>query len=359
MRKRFLSDLKGTEKLAKTIYNEDGRVLLNPGIVLTNNYISKMDERGVNIVYVEDEISEGVEFEDYLSDKIRQKCKKDIRESINKYLQTGKEDYDTLIECSQIILDDIMSNKGVILNMDDSRAKNEGLVPHIINVTAIVAIVGKKMGYNVMKLKDIVTGAILHDVGKIAMLRDKNLTLNKINLIEEKTMNEHPKRGYEMLNKLWSFSSVSKIMILMHHENSDGSGYPMAMKKKDIHEGARLLRICDAFDNMMIGNSESKKPIPFNQIIDYLKFMDKYFDQEIVSILEKVIPPYPSGTVVELSTEERAVIYKQNLIDLKYPIVRAFCDKNNKYYKQSKEIDLNLNKDIKIKKVLEKVLEKV
>jgi HD-GYP domain-containing protein (c-di-GMP phosphodiesterase class II) len=355
MRKRILSSLKGTEKLTRTIYNEDGRVLLNPGVVLNPSYIKRMTEMGVRVVYIEDEISKGINFEDFLSDKVRQKCKKDIKEALNAYLNTGKENYDILIDCGQVILDDILSNKGVIFNMDDSRLENEGIVPHLINVTALIAIVGKKMGFNAMKLKDIVTGSILHDYGKVIILREKGVPLKKLHTIDPNTIMEHPKSGYELLNKLWSFSSVSKIMILMHHENCDGTGYPLSIKRKDIHETAKLLRICDAFDNMMIGNTDSKKPIPFSQIIEYLKAMDSYFDNDIVKILEKVVPAYPTGTIVELSTKDKAIVSKQNLANLSLPVVRLFEDRNGKRYSQPREIDLKLDKDVKVLDVLDNI----
>jgi putative nucleotidyltransferase with HDIG domain len=92
-------------------------------------------------------------------------------------------------------------------------------------------------------------GALLHDIGKAYVsheILDKSGPLTKI---EEEIMKRHPLNGLAML-LVTGIPEFVKKAVLQHHEDFDGSGYPMNLKGFHITILARVLRITDTFDAM-------------------------------------------------------------------------------------------------------------
>lgn len=60
----------------------------------------------------------------------------------------------------------------------------------------------------------------------------------------------HPKVGYDFLGEQRIWSAYVKVAALMHHERTDGSGYPLKLKGDEINEIAKIVAICDVFDSL-------------------------------------------------------------------------------------------------------------
>ena len=71
-----LEDIKGNETIAKSIIDMDGRVLLSKGVQIKLHYLNKLKEFGIDQIYIEDKISEGIVINDVLCDETRIKAKK-------------------------------------------------------------------------------------------------------------------------------------------------------------------------------------------------------------------------------------------------------------------------------------------
>ncbi len=94
-------------------------------------------------------------------------------------------------------------------------------------------------------------GALLHDIGMTrvpaAMLNKKG----KLSDDEWDLVKRHPYSGYVLLKTLSIMKRETLFLILQHHENGDGSGYPDGLKMTRIHLFARVMRIIDSFDALV------------------------------------------------------------------------------------------------------------
>jgi putative nucleotidyltransferase with HDIG domain len=95
--------------------------------------------------------------------------------------------------------------------------------------------------------EDIIRGALLHDVGKIAI---RDAVLHKpggLTQDEWTEMRGHSVRGYELVES-YPFLAAPAEIVLAHHERWDGKGYPRGLAGEQIPLGARLFAIADTFD---------------------------------------------------------------------------------------------------------------
>ncbi|MCI0470630.1 MAG: response regulator [Candidatus Aminicenantes bacterium] len=97
------------------------------------------------------------------------------------------------------------------------------------------------------QLKVLEYGALLHDIGKIGI---SDAILNKkteLSPEEWEVMKRHPVIGYRILHKIEFLEEAAQV-VLHHHENYDGTGYPSKLKGEQIPLGSRIFSAADMLD---------------------------------------------------------------------------------------------------------------
>jgi putative nucleotidyltransferase with HDIG domain len=123
--------------------------------------------------------------------------------------------------------------------------------------------VAGELGLDHEYLGDIEVAALLHDIGKIGV---SDAILNKpakLTAEEYEVMKKHPEYGWAVLRQVPGMERAS-LMILHHHENYDGTGYPGGLKGEEIPIGSRIVSVIDAFD-AMVSMRPYRQGLPFEE----------------------------------------------------------------------------------------------
>lgn len=119
---------------------------------------------------------------------------------------------------------------------------------HSNRVVAFTMRLARELGINdPAQLRSMEQGALLHDVGKIGVA---DAILRKTGPLDEEEwaeMRGHPELGYRMLKAI-DFLKDALPIVRFHHENWDGSGYPLGLAGEEIPINARIFTVIDAFD---------------------------------------------------------------------------------------------------------------
>lgn len=189
---------------------------------------------------------------------------------------------------------------------------------HTKNVTLLALLAAIEMQYSVDDLRNIALGAILHDIGKLKVplsILDKpgRLTPKEFAVVQK-----HPRIGYDMIADAGPVSSAVKQIVLQHHENFDGSGYPMCLDRYHGYRHARLVHICDVYE-AMCAKRPYKLPMSREQVREFIQSKTgTMFDPELVRKFLDVVPAYLVGE--ELSVNGISCIV-QNTCSSLNPIV--------------------------------------
>lgn len=109
--------------------------------------------------------------------------------------------------------------------------------------------VGRELGVPEGELPDLELGALLHDLGRSAILRDVVMSPRPLDAGERAVVQTHPTIGYEMLRDIPGLEAAAE-MVWTHHERPDGGGYPRGLAADQIPIGARVIMVCAAYDAM-------------------------------------------------------------------------------------------------------------
>jgi putative nucleotidyltransferase with HDIG domain len=106
---------------------------------------------------------------------------------------------------------------------------------------------GREYGLNSAEMKALEFGSLLHDIGKIGV--PDSILRKPAKLTEEEwvRMREHPQHGQQILRGIEFLQGAARV-VAQHHEQWDGSGYPLGLRAEDIDICARIFAVADAFD---------------------------------------------------------------------------------------------------------------
>jgi len=124
------------------------------------------------------------------------------------------------------------------------------------------------LGCNEKEVEHIQRGALLHDIGKLAIPDDILLKPGKLTEKEFKIMQKHPEYGREFLKGI-SFLEPTVPIVYSHHERWDGNGYPDGLKEEQIPLSARIFSVVDNWDAL---NSDRpyRKAWARGEVVNYI-----------------------------------------------------------------------------------------
>lgn len=127
------------------------------------------------------------------------------------------------------------------------------LFKHSLNVFIIGLAFINYLGLSDKQARFFGLGALLHDVGMIQVPRNILQKTGPLNEEEKTIIKRHPQQSYSMLKNLPFIPRESILMVQQHHENGDGSGYPMGLTSDFIHPWARIMRVIDSYESVTCG----------------------------------------------------------------------------------------------------------
>lgn len=136
---------------------------------------------------------------------------------------------------------------------------------HSQRVVAYTLEVSRQLGVSGADLDVIGQGALLHDIGKIAVPDRVLLKPGKLSDEEWMIMRKHPETGYQMLKTIQIPEPIATI-VRHHHERFDGAGYPLGLRGNHIAQGARIFAVADLYD-AMTSDRPYRKALPMDRVI--------------------------------------------------------------------------------------------
>lgn len=161
---------------------------------------------------------------------------------------------------------------------------------HSRRVAAMTRKIAEEIGISEEEIVHLTRGALLHDIGKMAISDQVLLKEGTLTPEEREIMRQHPVHACGMLSAIEYLKPALDIPC-SHHERWDGSGYPRGLKGKEIPLGARIFALADTWD-ALTSERRYHQPWPEEKACELIKtHAGSHFDPELVEVFLKMFCP--------------------------------------------------------------------
>ena len=362
-----VAEIKIGEILAISITNANNQVLMREGASFTEKLISRMRRYGIHSIYIKDD-----EMNQYLKGNVKSNIRPFTRNNSVSKVKTSFEKFEYQLErqkknlrygdsgsellqnikgISNDLIDEILESNSTEVSMVDIKSINDYHYSHSVSVSVLSLIIGRELGLSMKELEDLAYGALLIDIG--CKWIDPDLLNSEVKILnpEMETIREHVKTGYDYITNNTNFNAHVKSIIMHHHERIDGSGYPNGLKGEEIHPLAKIVMIADVYD-ALTSDRPYRRAYNQHEAIEYiLGHASSEFDFKIAQIFARKVIPYPVGTYVLLTNDQKGVVTENNMNYPLRPQLRVF-GKSKHTHENSVHINLLDNNYITIEKII-------
>jgi HD-GYP domain-containing protein (c-di-GMP phosphodiesterase class II) len=210
------------------------------------------------------------------------------------------------------IVKSVMRSRDAFFWFESLRKRDSYSYGHAISCCALAAAFGRHLGFPAAILNELSTGALLMDIGK-AVLPDALLMRNgALDDGEWSMVRSHVEIGLRFVADSGITSEAVHSVVATHHEREDGSGYPNGLAGTGIPLLGRIAGIVDSFD-AMTNDRPYRKALAQHAALQQLYLSrNTLFQSELIEQFMSCLGVYPTGSLVELSTGEVAVVMAQN-----------------------------------------------
>lgn len=165
--------------------------------------------------------------------------------------------------------EDVLGLPGVGALLERLRAVDDSLVDHSLAVCATAIALGSRMGLFTPELKALAVGALLHDVGKLALPQPLWVKPGRLTEEEYRAIQRHTEAGYRLIRQT-GLDLRAALVAYQHHERWNGTGYPRGIARRRIHPFARIVGLVDVFEALR-ADRPYRPACPFAEAVRYVQ----------------------------------------------------------------------------------------
>ena len=355
MRRIHSRDVKPGMTVASDVYALNNQLVIPKGVVLNNKTISKLSFYSVPFIQIEDEIiSEETKAPQTYHEKVQndprfQQFKAKFEEEVTSFKnqlndvvnQNEPLDLDSLLARSNNIVNSAPDSIGILTLLSNMHSYDDETFAHSMNVSLICNLFAKWLHLSEDEINKATLCGLLHDIGKLTIPENILRKPGRLTDPEYTKIKEHSRSGYQILKDNNIDPHICN-SALMHHERSDGSGYPLHLKDAQIDPYAKIVAIADVYDATTSPRVYRGPMCPF-EVISIFEHdgLQKYSPEYILVILENIVNTYLLETVKLSDGRDGQVIYI-NKNQLARPTVKI----------EDVYLDLSANKEINIVEII-------
>lgn len=181
-------------------------------------------------------------------------------------------------------------------------------VRHSIDTAIVSALVARAMRLPENEVTLIAASALTMNVAMLRLQEKLQHSDAPLSADDSKLIREHPEESVRQLRQAGVTQPDWLSWVLHHHENEDGSGYPLGKRGADIPANAKIISLADRYCARVSARHYRKPLLPNAALRDILLADKNNLDPSLASTFIRELGIYPTGTYVRLQNGEIGVV---------------------------------------------------
>ncbi|GAB3381896.1 HD-GYP domain-containing protein [Lysobacter fragariae] len=256
-------------------------------------------------------------------------------------LQTGKRlDLEKLKDGVSAMIDSILRNPTAFVWLKEMKRRDSYGYQHAMGCAIWSASFGRHLGLDRAELQILSLGGLLADVGKTRLPMELLTKTTPLTPEDIELVHQHVQHGLEIVDDTPGLSPKIREIVATHHERHDGSGYPWRLSGSEIPIFGRIMGLVDSYDAMTCQRPYAKSRSPHQAVNELYEQRGKQFQAELVEQFIQNCGIYPTGSLVELSNGQVAVVTDVHSLKRLRPRVMLLLDADKLPLQQFRVLDL-------------------
>ena len=266
---------------------------------------------------------------------------KDLIKNVMSDVKNGRP-LDTLPvdEMAASMVQSLKRNQYALACLTRIREKDQYLLEHSVNVSILMGILARSMGFDDDTLHQLVSGALLHDIGKIRIADEILHKPGELKPEEWSEMKNHVYYGMEVLVAIEDISAIALAICGQHHEKLNGEGYPEGLTDRQITVYGKMAAIVDVYDAVTAHRCYHEAMPPPLAMKNLVKWSGDHLDRNLVYQFIRAMSIYPVGSLLELESGKLGVVVENNPAQPDKPVMNVFYNMKHRRYEPVEQIDL-------------------
>lgn len=244
-------------------------------------------------------------------------------------------------QAAVLVVESIVRNPDAMVWLSRLKDKDAYSYGHSVRCAVWATVFGRHLGLPTDTLINLATGCLLMDVGMTRLPRELLQQDNqRLSSEQQREYRAHVKHGLALLEQAEGVNDQVLAVVEYHHERHDGTGYPHGLKEQDIPLLARIAGIVDTYDALTSPRPWCEARTATEAVSLLYSERDKAFQGGLVERFIQAIGVYPTGTLVEMSNREVAIVIAQNPTRRLRPQVMVVQDGQGKVLETPRFLDL-------------------
>lgn len=373
--------------LGQAIHN-DGRVLLNQGVELTDAYIRAIRRLEMSSVKIDDADTRDIDVETSISQETHSKGTRATRETFDKVDQQFQKasnkvpgDVEEILESPEFakrmnsgkifsaisdfanVLMRELADKPASVALQSIKSYDALLFQHAVDVAVVALSIARELQLPERHQDDIVLGAMLHDIGLTVVSREMlRKPRSEYSQYERRLYRAHPLFGRKILASNMQMGQKTRAIMVVsqHHERHRGGGFPYRLQGKDepwqpnrerhqndgIFHLAAIVNIANVFDMLTSPGIPGVRPASnADAAFIMTNRMYGFFHPHYLDTFLRILQVFPVGSNIQLTDEGPYYGHVGTVVRTEgnprfSPVVRLFFDAKQRRLPQPIEVDL-------------------
>jgi HD-GYP domain-containing protein (c-di-GMP phosphodiesterase class II) len=211
---------------------------------------------------------------------------------------------------SRALLDKMLGERELCVRLLTEGA-GERATAHALNVGVVAMLMGKLFALTEEEMVDLGTGAMLHDIGKLDIPDRLRHADPHHTSAEQSVYREHVALGVAHGKKM-GLTPGALLVIGQHHEQADGTGFPLKLNIDRMTAAARIVALVNRYDNLCNPHAIGHSLTPHEALSLMFSQGQKKFDATMLNAFIRMMGVYPPGSVVQLTDDRYAMVVTVN-----------------------------------------------
>lgn len=331
--------------LGYPVYDNYGTKLLHAHTKLDEDCLKVLLDNVVTEIFVEDSRVADIPVAPLISPELEGRAARALRrlhtENSGRMNISDKHVYDISTAANAMAEELTLTSVGEV-TVASIAAQEDYIYVQPVKTALISMALGQALGYRMSDLANLGMASLFKDIGYLIIPREILQKPDSLTDEELSKLQQHPKYSYNLLRQHSSCSGEIATSVLQHHEQWNGSGYPLGLKGASISRFAQIISIADKYTALLSKRPGNKKVYMPHDAIEYIMaYSGEYFSPELVELFVRRVACYCSGLTVKLNTGEIGIVSDAKLGFVGRPIVRICIDADAVPVKKPYDIDLS------------------